>query len=704
MLATFLLALTLSQDADLLQRLQPVVERAGDLDPQVRAAAIAEASRIADAQEEPLDALARQRKPAALAVLALAGRQDPAAALRSSDRAARRAVCDVLIPAKDQIPDLLRLLDAKDLATRILACRALGRVEDPQQREKISSALGHGMRRTAGADLLFALVSAGWHGFSNPYLFFMTDAEPDRATLAVAALCNLQGLTVHESLAPLLSRTLEYEKLDRPLRSLLIRVLGRRSPATFLPLLSLRDAKFRAEMIEVLDQFLTDPLASPAVLEAWRDAKAKKTDDGRTPALPVTTWTEAWLKRLCGGGVTPETFPAWHRANYRIAVDRQADAAVKRGVAGLQSLLSREAAWRTMPGGAVAGGSLAAYALLKSGVPAEDPVVARALDAVLDRDPEGIYGTSLAAMALATAIEKGTPKRERMQRRLQRMADVLVASQMKSGGWSYVACHGPDQTTKGWIYDLSNTQFAILGLRAAANAGSKIPRTTWERALALLDKVQLPDGGWSYHGTQSGGTPSMTAAGAYSWLICRLSLDDGFAPREAVENSRIREAVAGLAQSVDLDAAIGRVDYYRLYSVERFCMIAGLEKLGLRDWYADGASQLTRAQGSDGLWSGIHGSIIDTSFALLFLRRAFIARPDIATESAQRRATEEQAREAFERRCEALFVDGVRDVRVNRDADTWFLEVVVDSEQTAIPVTVAVGREIDGVPIRVVVE
>ena len=120
-------------------------------------------------------------------------------------------------------------------------------------------------------------------------------------------------------------------------------------------------------------------------------------------------------------------------------------------------------------------------ALLKCDVAPDDPGIARALDVVLDRDPEGIYAASLAAMALGAAIERIAPRREKLERRLRRIAEILVDSQLRTGGWAYGARTALDQPFDGWSYDLSNTQFALLGLRAAANGGAKVPRATWER-------------------------------------------------------------------------------------------------------------------------------------------------------------------------------------------------------------------------------
>lgn len=681
------LALVLLQEADLSRRLQDVVERACDLDPLVRADAAAEAARLAGT---PLDG---RRVPAAI-VLALAGRHDPAALLRLPDRSARQVACDLLTPTKALLPDVLKLLEAKDRGLRLAAARALGRVQDPNLRRTISSALGHGMRRAGSADILFALVASAWRGNVSSHLFVITDGDAERAGLAVATLCNVPSLVVTEGFAPALRRAVENEKIERPLRSLLLRVVGRRSPWALCPLLFVRDRELRAEVLETLDRSLVDPLAAPALHAAGRNPRLRTLDDGT-----VARWIEGRLRKLCGGDVTVESYPQWAGANYRSLVDRQADAAVSRGVAGLLLRCEENGSWKSEPGGLVGLSAFAAYALLKSDVAPEDPGVARCLAAVVDREPQGVYAASLAALALAAAVEKGAPRRERLERRLQGIADLLVASQLKSGGWSYVTRGPLDPPTTGWTDDLSNTQFAILGLRAAANGGARIPRRVWERALVLLEKTHLADGGWTYQGTESASYPRMTAAGASSWILCRISLDEKAAPEIAADSFRIRNATQWLVRSTDPETMPVLPDFYLLYSVERLCMIAGIETLGGRDWYADGAGLLIRSQGADGLWRGSHGAVPDTCMALLFLRKAFVARPDIPTETA-RRASLEQALEVYERRVESIFGDGVREIRPDRDRRTAFLHIVVESEADAQRLEESLGREIDGVPLR----
>jgi hypothetical protein len=690
-------------DAELQSRLPPIIDRACDLDPDVRAEAVEDAVRLAREYGEALAGLSQKKKTSALIVMALAGKLEGAALFKVPDKTARRVACDLLTPTRDQLPELLRIVEGKDLGSRLAAARSLGRVEDPALRQIISSALGHGMRWAGSLDLLFKLISSIWRNDVNPQSFLAGDPEPERASIGIAALANVPTLIVTESFTPSLARALDNERVDRAVRSFLIRSLGRRSPSSLCPLLTLRDRKLRSEIVDALDRSLSSPLAAPAVYAAWREAKEGKLDDGKATPQPLTARLEGWLTRLCGDGVTPDNFPGWIRSKYRSHVDQQADAAIQRGVAGLRKAYEREMADRNGPVNPIALSAFTVYAMLKCDTPPTDPTIARALDVLIEKEPEGNYTISLVAMALATALEKGAPRRERLEKRLRRMADILVDSQLRSGGWSYGSRNYPEQSFSGWVYDLSNTQFAILGLRAAANAGAKIPRTTWERALALLDKSQLPDGGWSYQGGDGSSYDRMTAAGAYSWIICAISLDEKLAPEAAAENVRLRGAVSWLTRSAESKPLASPPDYYFLYSLERLCMIAKIERLGTHDWYAEGASLLVRSQFREGIWSGGHSPAVDTSMALLFLRKAFIARPDIATESAHR-VTEEQAREAYERHGEGLFQQGVKEIRVARDKSGWVLLVVAESEAAAKTLKNELSPEVDGVPLRVVVE
>src|SRR6185436_10116322 len=185
--------------------------------------------------------------------------------------------------------------------------------------------------------------------------------------------------------------------------------------------------------------------------------------------------------------------------------------------------------------------------------------------------------------------------------------------------------------------DLSNTQFALLGLKACADAGIEIPKETWGAALAYVLAAQFPDGGWGYFfaGKQdSVSYAAMTCAGVASIAICRHALNQ----KEPSKDPAVKAAMGwlGLAFSADKNAKVEqsttadslRWHYYYLYSIERVGQIMKVETLGKQKWYPAGAKFLLDKQKKDGSWwTGIEGEwkaagdieTADTCFGILFL-------------------------------------------------------------------------------------
>ena len=72
---------------------------------------------------------------------------------------------------------------------------------------------------------------------------------------------------------------------------------------------------------------------------------------------------------------------------------------------------------------------------------------------------------------------------------------------------------------------------------------------------------------------------------------------------------------------------MGGRTYYFLWSLERVAVALNLDTIGKKDWYGWGAEILLENQLPNGVWSGEYGdSGADTCFALLFLKRANLAR------------------------------------------------------------------------------
>jgi len=203
-------------------------------------------------------------------------------------------------------------------------------------------------------------------------------------------------------------------------------------------------------------------------------------------------------------------------------------------------------------------------------------------------------------------------------------------------------------------FDHSNTQYAVLALAAARRCGVAVPKQTWDKLVTHFLRAQMQDGekvawlertsgdkgatvargeakarGWGYVGPDNP-TASMTSSG----LACLMIADDAarsMEKRDAGPSRQVREAVrdglAWLAKNFAVDSNPGgdmAWHYYWLYGLERVGTLSSRTYIGEHDWYRDGAEYLLAHQAADGSWSSTLGPVVDTSFALLFLRRATV--------------------------------------------------------------------------------
>lgn len=291
--------------------------------------------------------------------------------------------------------------------------------------------------------------------------------------------------------------------------------------------------------------------------------------------------------------------------------------------------------------------ALAALALSKSGVPPTDPGLAAMVARVMQQfsstgyapqreNGTDIYEAGVTAMLLASL----DPAQHRPQ--LELVAGYLTAMQKPNGSWDY------SHRTAG---DTSISQYAVLGLWEAENAGARVAPAVWERAARWFMSVQSAAGSWNYHrdeGSRWPETVSMTAAGAGSLLICKRQLapyrrkvealsplltpmvaDDGRDDyRVGLSDSQLNQAISGGVRWIGRNlnptdpAVIGPSPYYGLYGVERVGALSGDRRLGDVDWYAVGANFIQRTQGADGGWTAQHGPVVNSAWAVLFLGKA----------------------------------------------------------------------------------
>ncbi len=282
------------------------------------------------------------------------------------------------------------------------------------------------------------------------------------------------------------------------------------------------------------------------------------------------------------------------------AVDR----AVERGLAWLESRQRFDGSFERSP--RTGKTALAVYALLKCGRPATDSGVQRGLAHLETAEGGGTYDQACLALARSAAFP-AVPLEQ-----VQLAADTLMGMQARGGAWGY-----PEGEE-----DLSNTQYAALGLHAAARVGAKVPDRTWRSLGDATVDFALGDGAFGYRRDSRSGSGSMTAGGGAPLPRARV-LGAGAGPPGPPARAGPRARDGGLDWlgrrfSVQGNPGGGWHLYY-LYGLERVGALADQPRLGGHDWYAEGAQVLLGLQQPNGSWEG---SLESTCFALLFLRRA----------------------------------------------------------------------------------
>ncbi|MDJ0975853.1 MAG: hypothetical protein QNJ98_15440 [Planctomycetota bacterium] len=364
--------------------------------------------------------------------------------------------------------------------------------------------------------------------------------------------------------------------------------------------------------------------------------------------------------------------------SFRIAVKE----AIQAGVEHLRRL-QQEAGHFGNPEGdqALGNTALPTLALLKAGVSPDDEAIQRAFAVMRKMPLEKVYSVACYLMAIQAKYapkldtfdtDVGSMRAKRLRpkeikkqlskvdrKAIEAGLDFLVRAQNANGLWYY----GVPADEKAIGYDLSNTQYALLGLRAAADCGILAKGPVWLDALRALVDIQDPKGDeieveydeeqgdylirrkeksevrpFRYkHGRKDGplgektvptwpATGSMTSAGIACVAICSEGLwrSRSFKGKDRREAARsIRDAVAWLYRNWSVKQNPGHPrkahHLYYLYGIERMGMLTDRRFVGLHDWYKEGADLLLSLQNAgNGGW----GNHVNTSFAILFLKRA----------------------------------------------------------------------------------
>ncbi|MBI4229313.1 MAG: hypothetical protein HY608_00600 [Planctomycetes bacterium] len=411
------------------------------------------------------------------------------------------------------------------------------------------------------------------------------------------------------------------------------------------------------------------------------------------------------------GGIPPE-------------LAQRIDVAIERATVQLKALLATELAaakqrdTRVGPAGHEAGRvALYAHALVVGGVSPSDPLIQDTWIFLRDRPMQHTYDVAITLLLRESMLHPparpGSGRRERPARQgrpvgapraggnrnadwVQQAANWL-ASGCNAGMWNYSCPGGADgypveelpqpeygiSGTRDTLAfgadlrallnpkqpvqrtDLSNTQYAVQGLKAASLLGAKPTgyRTLWRVIVARFLQMQETTGpevqltlsnedaagpdytigtevdlarGWSYMNTTDAveAYGSMTTCGLATMLIAQSEVPDLTADEQRLVTQAARDGLAWfqINWAVDRNPAVDKTRYrnfgpakgYYLYGLERCGVLANFRTLGGHNWYQEGAEHLLPAQRTDGSWPG-EGAFepdgVRTAFAILFLAR-----------------------------------------------------------------------------------
>lgn len=298
--------------------------------------------------------------------------------------------------------------------------------------------------------------------------------------------------------------------------------------------------------------------------------------------------------------------------------------------------------------------ALELYAMVHAGVPMDNKVLQSAIAMLYQAPMERTYRVAIGAMALFDI----SPSIH--QPWLARAAAFLVYNQLDNGFWDYgdpipgdtpslappvltgakAEMGGGTKALKkvpvgklpkkknGTWWDLSNTQYALLGLRACVEAQIDVPKEVWTKATNALKAWQQPEGGFCYNWLNKTAYGSIHTSGLGAYIVARYYAGHGD-KRDGVIDKGIDYLGAHFSASDNpLSADTHTWLFYYYYGMERVGVLANTEFFGKHEWYQEGARYLLSQQRADGSWGD--WTLRDTPWAILFLRRA--TRPVVKVE------------------------------------------------------------------------
>jgi hypothetical protein len=270
--------------------------------------------------------------------------------------------------------------------------------------------------------------------------------------------------------------------------------------------------------------------------------------------------------------------------------------AIQKGLAFLAARQQEDGAFSTRGDGRNAAVvALAGMAWLAEGnTPGRGPHgenVSRAVDYLLDNaEPSGLlsvegavsrgpmYEHGFATLFLAEAY--GMSPRDDLRDKLARAVDLIVRTQNDEGGWRYQ----PQRADA----DVSVTICQIMALRAARNAGLRVPNETVDRCTEYVKRCQNADGGFRYMSPPGESAFPRSAAGVVA--LYSAGVYEG------------REIERGLAYLEQFRPRVDRIEQVNYFFYGHYYAVQALLQAGGERWERWYPAVLIARQQPDGAW------------------------------------------------------------------------------------------------------
>jgi len=256
---------------------------------------------------------------------------------------------------------------------------------------------------------------------------------------------------------------------------------------------------------------------------------------------------------------------------------------------------------------------------------------------MLENGPYGTYALGLRGQVFDQALRfyKTGDVRIAINRAIARDLKLLQEGFKDNGGYTYVMQNkeSPRQLQgNGW--DMSNTQYGLLGLWGAALTGAEVDLKVLEHFNRFFIDEQGRDGGWGQcsHQTDGPTTPTLTAAGLASLFVLLDLVHTRTRGTSGPDITPFDRNPVLLRTVMALDRGLERFGKtwqpqafgYLNYGVERVGVASGYKYIGVHDWFKAGAEALLAAQRGDGSWPPVGGTIgssppHEAAWNLLFL-------------------------------------------------------------------------------------